>query len=181
VRGRRIEHSIRRALRHEIPPLLMRANQFLSDGQFAAAADDLEQVARTAEARGGPRAPIFHIQAGRARMMQGQAGQALECMERGFGLLAARGRFGRLSRLGRRVLAELNEQGFKNEASQLSSYLEGLSPGYETFAEAPAPIKHGPLPTHCPGCGAPVRPDEVEWLDEKTAECAYCGSPVRGA
>ena len=32
----------------------------------------------------------------------------------------------------------------------------------------------------CPSCGAAVRPDEVEWLDYVTAECAYCGSPVRG-
>jgi hypothetical protein len=35
------------------------------------------------------------------------------------------------------------------------------------------------LPTHCPSCGAALRPDEIEWLDESTAECAYCGSPVR--
>jgi hypothetical protein len=24
------------------------------------------------------------------------------------------------------------------------------------------------------------RPDEIEWLDEVTAECDYCGSPLRG-
>jgi hypothetical protein len=35
------------------------------------------------------------------------------------------------------------------------------------------------LPTHCPSCGAAVKPDEVEWLDDITAECGYCGSPVR--
>ena len=33
--------------------------------------------------------------------------------------------------------------------------------------------------SHCPSCGASLRPDEVEWLDDVTAECAYCGSPVR--
>jgi hypothetical protein len=25
----------------------------------------------------------------------------------------------------------------------------------------------------------PLAPDEVEWQDEVTAECAYCGSPIR--
>ncbi len=40
--------------------------------------------------------------------------------------------------------------------------------------------KHPVLPTHCPGCGAPIHPDDVDWIDNVTAECEYCGSPVRG-
>jgi len=36
------------------------------------------------------------------------------------------------------------------------------------------------LPTHCPACGAALKPNDVEWLDDVTAECEYCGSPVRG-
>jgi hypothetical protein len=35
------------------------------------------------------------------------------------------------------------------------------------------------LPSHCQACGAAVRPDEVEWVDEQIVECAYCGSPIR--
>jgi hypothetical protein len=44
-----------------------------------------------------------------------------------------------------------------------------------TSAEKPKPI----LPIHCPGCDGPIRSDEVEWADDATAECPYCGSAVR--
>jgi hypothetical protein len=35
------------------------------------------------------------------------------------------------------------------------------------------------LPTNCPKCGAPVRSQEVNWIDTITAECDYCGSLIR--
>jgi hypothetical protein len=35
------------------------------------------------------------------------------------------------------------------------------------------------LPTNCPSCGGPVLLKEVEWLDDITAECAYCGNGIR--
>ena len=34
----------------------------------------------------------------------------------------------------------------------------------------------GRLPAACPGCGAPVRSDEVSWVDAHSAECSFCGS-----
>jgi hypothetical protein len=171
---------LRRALATEIPPLLRRANQLMAAGQYAEAASALEQLARAAEARGGPRAPFLHIQAGRARAMAGQPEQALEGLERGLGLLAARGQTEKLRNFGGRVVAELNQRGHATQASQLSDYLGELSPDYEAGVSSPGSPRPPLLPTHCPGCGAPVRPDEVEWLDTVTAECAYCGSPVRG-
>jgi hypothetical protein len=39
--------------------------------------------------------------------------------------------------------------------------------------------QHGPLPTVCPECGAPITADDLHWTDENTAECNYCGSPIR--
>jgi ribosomal protein L32 len=35
------------------------------------------------------------------------------------------------------------------------------------------------LPTKCPSCGAVIRPHEVKWLDNVTAECRYCGTPIK--
>ncbi|HEX9117672.1 MAG TPA: hypothetical protein VGA61_16500, partial [Anaerolineae bacterium] len=68
---------------------------------------------------------------------------------------------------------------------QLTDYLKELVPGFGQGVPgggkpAPAPSPRRVLPTHCPGCGAPLRPDEVDWLDEMTATCEYCGSPVHG-
>jgi hypothetical protein len=42
----------------------------------------------------------------------------------------------------------------------------------------PAPVIHRTdlLPSTCPRCGAPVRPQEVKWTSAQTADCSYCGS-----
>lgn len=170
---------LRRAFAPDIPPLLQRANQMLSAGNYAEAANAYEQLARAAEARGGPRAPFFYIQAGRSHVLAGQTANGLEYLERGLGLFAMRGHEVRASNVGMRIIGELNARGLKNEAQQITDYLEELVPGFGgTAADAGSP-KRPTLPTHCPGCGAPLRPDEVDWLDEGTASCAYCGSPVR--
>jgi len=38
---------------------------------------------------------------------------------------------------------------------------------------------HGMLPTNCPKCGATVHSDEVDWVDDNTVECEYCGTRIR--
>jgi hypothetical protein len=37
------------------------------------------------------------------------------------------------------------------------------------------------LPSKCPGCGAPVREDKVQWTGPQSADCPYCGTnlPMR--
>lgn len=173
-------HPLRRGSRGAIPLLLRRANELLTTGSFAAAADSFEQLARAAEARGGPRTPFFYLQAGRARVWAGQVAAGMEHLERGLGLFAARGRVRRAIRAGGRLVGELNQRGLTNEAARLKAYLNELVPGFEVAELEPEPARKATLPTHCPGCGAPVRADEVEWIDDVTAECAFCGSPVRG-
>ncbi len=172
---------LRQMLGPDVPPLLQRANQMLSAGNFAEAANAFEQLARAAEARGGPRAPLFYLQAGRCRVMAGQTANGLEYLERGLGLFAMRGQPTRASEMGLRVVNELNARGLKREAQQIKDYLEELVPRTEAGEAGAAPAKRPLLPTHCPGCGAPLRPDEIDWLDDSTAACAYCGSPVHGA
>ena len=36
----------------------------------------------------------------------------------------------------------------------------------------------GRLPAQCPSCTAPLRSDEVEWVEDDRATCTYCGSIV---
>jgi len=171
---------LRRAFAPDVPPLLRRANQMLSSGNYAEASSAYEQLARAAEARGGPRAPFFYIQAGRARILAGQAGEGVEQLERGLALFALRGQQHKAVNVGARVIQELNARGSKREAAQVSTYLEELIPGFGTPSPGAAPAKRPPLPAHCPACAAPLRPDEVEWVDEAAAVCEYCGSPVYG-
>lgn len=171
---------LRRAFAPDIPPLLRRANQMLSAGNYAEAATAYEQLARAAEARGGPRAPLFYVQAGRANVMAGQTANGLEYMQRGLGLFAMRGQQFRAYSVATRLIRELNGRSLKKEAQGLTDYLNELLPDMRSDPAEAAPGKRASLPTHCPGCGAPLRPDEVDWMDDATAACAYCGSPVRG-
>ncbi|HTP00575.1 MAG TPA: hypothetical protein VMJ64_04320 [Anaerolineales bacterium] len=167
----------------DIPPLLRRANQMLSAGEYAGAANAYEQLARAAEARGGLRAPLFYVQAGRCFVMAGQSVNGLEDLERGLGLFAVRGQHGRASKIGQRIVQELKARNLQKEAQQITDYLNELVPGFGEGIpshETAAPAERASLPTHCPGCGAPMRPDEVEWADGNTAICAYCGSPAHG-
>ena len=109
--------------------------------------------------------------------MAGQMVGGKEYLERGLGLFATRGQNGRVFNVGNRIISELNQRGLSKEAKEISDYVKGLLPDFAVMAGGSMESKRPALPTHCPGCGAPVRPDEVEWLDDLTAECAFCGSP----
>jgi len=170
--------ALRRALVPDIPPLLERANEWMAVGDFPGAARAFEQLARAAEARGGPRAPFLYLQSGRACVLAGQVALGMEHLERGLGLFAARGQAGRAFALSQRIVQELNQRGLRKEAQQIDEYARGLLPDFAASASE-APAARPPLPTHCPACGAPLHSDEIEWVDAVTAECAFCGSPVR--
>lgn len=173
---RMFRRHIRKTLAQEVPPILQEANFAFSKGEYGRAAELFEQIARVADGRGGPRAPLFHLQAGRSRVFAGQAALGMFSLKRGLELLAQRRQFQQLHQLGMRTIDGLNEHGLKNEAAEIESWLKSVLPKMPPIE---LPAKKPALPTHCPSCGAPLRPDEVEWLDEVTAECGYCGSPIR--
>ena len=170
----------RRLIVGNIPPALQRANQLMATGQYEAAAEIFEQFARGALARNGPRAPWFFLQAGQARLLAGQVPAGMAHLQQGLSLFAARGQFQRLYRAGMRFVAELKARNLSADAKQIEDYLKttlpaGFVAGPATAAEKPKPV----LPTTCHGCGGPIRSDEVEWVDDVTAECPYCGSAIR--
>jgi hypothetical protein len=170
---------IRKTLSQNVPPILQEANFAFGKGEYGRAGELFENIARTADARGGLRAPIFHLQAGRARILAGQTRLGLPSLRRGLELLAQHGNLHRLHQAARRVIGELRARGLTSEASEIEDYLLTLSASAPVVGGEPAPAKKPQLPTHCPSCGAALLPEEVEWLDDVTAECAYCGSPVR--
>ena len=175
---RMVRRQIRRTLAQEVPPVLQEANFSFDKGDYGRAAELYERIAQTADARGGPRAPILHLQAGRSRVYAGQTALGMPSLQRGLELFAQRGQLDKLQNAASRVVSELKERGLTKEAAEIEALLKGVAPSTPAITE-PVPVKKPILPTHCPACGAPLRPDEVEWLDEVTAECGYCGSPVR--
>lgn len=163
---------IRKTLAQEVPPILQEAIFAFDKGQYGRAGELFEKLAETASARGGARAPIFYLKAGYGRILAGQTALGMPSLRRGLELLAEREQFFRLQNAGRREVTELKERGLDKEAAEIETWLPS-----ETSSDEPG--KRPILPTHCPSCGATVLHDEVEWLDESTAECAYCGSPIR--
>ena len=162
-----------------VPPMLQRANQLMAAGDYAGAAIAFKELAERAENRFGKRAPFFFIQAGRAAILSGQTKVGVADLSHGLTLLASQGRFPRMRAFGQRAIEELKAHGLNAEAEEIASLLNASLPK-GILAATSSSAKKPVLPTHCPSCGAAVRPDEVEWLDDVTAECDYCGSPVRG-
>src|SRR5215211_2462882 len=172
---RMFRRHIRKTLAQEVPPILQEANFAFDKGEYGRAGELFERIAETAAARSRARAPMFYLKAGQARILAGQTSLGLPSLKRGLELRAQREQFQRLQNAGRRVISEMKERGLMQEASEMEDWLKTILPSTASFD---APGKRPVLPRHCPSCGASVRPDEVEWLDEVTAECAYCGSPL---
>jgi hypothetical protein len=157
---------------------LSKAILLFNQGHFAEAGMTFERIAEIAAARNGPRAPRFFLEAGRSLFHARQPERAFQLLERGWKLASANGRIGLLARLGPGLSAEIGQLGYVEQAHSIQGWLGKLP-------AAPAPAftqsqKRPELPLKCPSCGAPVRPNEVEWLDEQTAECDFCGNPLRG-
>src|SRR6266508_4479334 len=125
---RLFRRHIRRTLAQEVPPILQEANFAFDKGEYGRAAELFEQIAQTVDARGGPRAPLFHLQAGRARILAGQTSLGMPSLKRGLELLVERRRFPRLHKAGTRVITELNERGLKYEASEIETWLKTVLP-----------------------------------------------------
>ena len=171
----------RRLLRgasQQVPPALQHAQRLMETGQFAEASLAFHDLAKKAEERFPERAPFLYFEAGRASILNGDNKKGVTHFRSGITLLSTQQRYHRMHKAGARIVAELRERGLNAEADEVESLL-GNNDQPSAEKEAPVAHKRAILPTHCPSCGAAVRPDEVEWLDELTAECDYCGSPVR--
>jgi len=175
---RRVQRNLRRMARQDVPTLLIQANQMMANGDYANAANSFTNLATRAEQRLPQRAPFLYIQAGRAGILGGDTKSGMAQFRRGLTILADQGRYPRLQMLGGRVVAELRGRNLEAEAAEIESLLKGNLPGTSSTATA-ALQKKAVLPTVCPSCGGVVKADEVDWLDDITAECSYCGSPIR--
>lgn len=157
---------------------LRRANQLLENGKFGDAAEIFGRLADGAMQRGFHQAPNLSFQSARAWLRAGQIEKALPRARNGLTWLLNAGHFQRFAAAEQRILELLEEQGYQAEADQLRSELETLKAGKSIPVIQSLPSRPG-LPAKCPYCGGNILPDEVEWLDEMTPGCSYCGSPLQ--
>lgn len=177
-RARRLLRGAAQQSRPVVPPALQNAHHLMEVRQFGEAALAFYDLAKKAEDRFPERAPFLYFEAGRAAILNSDNKKGVTHFRSGITLLATQQRYHRLSKAGARIVDELRERGLNAEADEVESVLRNNDQA-PAEKEASTPQKRAILPTHCPSCGAAMRPDEVEWLDDLTAECDYCGSPVR--
>jgi hypothetical protein len=159
---------------------MVQAHRLFAAGKYSESASMLENLANTARAGNLPRAPRLFFQAARANWHANQVAHGMDLLHIALDLLAAAGALDIAVQIASLATAELNSLGHKQEADSVREYVSKIPGWQEAAAEPPEDDKPKPvLPTHCSQCGAVVRPDEVDWIDEITAACAYCGSPMR--
>jgi hypothetical protein len=163
---------------------LRRANRLMEAGQYEQAFPIWKRLADGTARHGMPvRAANLYLQASRARLEMGSstgaaAADAAALARRAIHLLVNAGQGQRAGAMLSRIIQALENKGFHEEAVSLRAEVTALLGQVGAAQKAPAQAR-GTLPTRCPSCSGPVRSDEVSWVDDRTAECTYCGLPIR--
>lgn len=147
-------------------------------GDHAAAAREFHELGVHGEAEGIPRSVQAFLLAGQCYLLAGQREQGLDDLRHAVKGARHFGQLDRLMAAGPRIADELRTAGFASEAQTFLDALgsAGASPSTSASA-APWPPR---LPPKCPSCGGIVHPGEVEWADEHSVLCDYCGSVIPG-
>lgn len=191
IRRRPLRGGARRARWMPPPPELeaarddvARAHELMAEGEYLAAGELFSRVAALAAGfQRFERAGHLYLQAGRAAYQGGNLTLAMAHADRAIAAFIEGEATGRATRAVGRLESELRGGGFEEEAALLHDKLEsrlaeaGLQVG--ALAGDATIDETAELPAHCPACLGPVRPDEVEWADETSAVCSYCGSILK--
>jgi ribosomal protein S27AE len=164
--------------------LLIHANQLKDSGNFEEAAEIYERLARGAENRGMlVRAPHLYLEAAACRLSAKQAQPGIDLMWQGFRLLEKTKRWNAIFKNEKAATAELQRAGQAEAADKLQAWVDQtLEDHPEAISSIPLPgiaQKPAKFPPKCPQCGASVRVDRAEWIDETNLECPYCGSAIQ--
>ena len=155
---------------------LANANRLLALGQAAQAAAIFAALAAGAEVRHMPRrAAQLHLQLLRCYAATDWP-RALSEARVALKILMEAGLQAQASLIFAGSLAELRQGGLNAAAEELEREVQQALGG---AAAAAPPARQ--LPPKCPQCGGAVRSDEVEWIDERSAVCDYCGSTLPAA
>lgn len=158
-------------------PQLLEANRQHAAGAWPEAAHSYGELAQQAAHAGQyKRAVQLHLRAGEAYAAAGDGQRALAEARSALAWLKRLGRDRRAGQLGWRIVDGLRGAGLTAEAEALAHEL--ASAVGQPDVRPPDAEPRGRLPAHCPQCAAPVRSDDVDWIDAHSAECTYCGSTL---
>ncbi len=73
------------------------------------------------------------------------------------------------------ISLEFKKRGMKDAADTLTKEFASR------FTPQPSPTQTSTahFPSNCPNCGAPLGSKDIHWTDPNSAECGFCGTPIR--
>jgi hypothetical protein len=164
---------------------LRQANRLKDAGDYTQAAEIFERVAQRMEHRRRPhRAAFSYMQSAQCQLLAANLDLALQQAKKGLSLLAQVQHWRAYSQSADMMVKELNRLDNSKQAMELQAWLNQTVPdrpenitglGTDQLTHKSAPR----LPSKCPFCGASLRSDMAEWIDDASAECPYCGSAVQ--
>ncbi len=169
-----------------IPPALIAANQLFSSGEYAEAGKTYLNLAGRGIERGIHQAPKLYFQAAICYLMLENLKEGMAIIRKAFDTLANEERWVELFRGGMRIVSLFEEKGHESEAIQIQKWIHEYIPDaiidkLESNVESKPELKKSiELPTHCPSCGGGINPKAVEWVNDSSVFCDFCGSVVRG-
>jgi hypothetical protein len=174
---RRFRRPLFRGLPPDVETALLEARRLLQIGQYAQAGAVFAQLAAEAGAHGRSRAAAeMHARAANCLVSGGDESASLAQSQAALRLFAQQGMPQRRQRFLENMAHKMESRGMTAALSSLRAEFGGVQ-----ASGAPLPPPRRPrLPAACPQCGAPVRSDEVEWIDDSSAECVYCGATLQG-
>jgi len=152
---------------------IKQAFALFDSGEYLQSAQLFEELGNIAEAHNGPRAPRFYMEGGQGYLYARHIPEGMALLEKGRLLFIVSGRPETAARLCFRIKDELAELGLNEQANLVADW------SAEHSLHAETQLSQLKLPLKCPSCGGPVIANDLIWLDAFTAECDYCGNPMR--
>jgi hypothetical protein len=156
---------------------LTQARRQIRVGHYARAAMILADLAREAEALERPKvAAELHCRAAHCFIDGGAEPSGLSEAQAALRVFTNLGLHERYQRFMGNILRKMQAHGMNSAIGTLRTEFGGVAAPLPTVT----PLHNLRLPPVCPQCGAPVKSDEVEWIDATSVECNYCGAVVAG-
>ncbi len=160
--------------------ILSQANRLIANGHPGEAAQLFANLAQQMDASNHPRrAANLHAQAAHAYADDQDEANALTHARRALSLFLQFQMIERTPRFYGNIERKLRARNLNKAADDLQIEFGkqvGSLPQPQVQPQVPGQQR---LPATCSQCGAPVRGDEVEWINQYSAECIYCGSVIQ--
>ena len=159
---------------------LRQVNQQAANGKAIEAAGMVTQLAQQMENTNHPRrAANFHAQAAHLYADGNEPLQSLAHAQAALRLFIQYQMVNRTPRFYTNITQKMHNRNMLAAAGQLEKEFGGLVEAMPAPVQPAGQANRGRLPSSCPQCGAPARSDEVDWIDNTSAECGFCGAVIQ--